>query len=71
MSDSLFEQRLSAVERAVEELKESLRKRGVAANWLERVIGSMKDEPAFCEVVEYGRAFRQANHPSNLSHGQA
>jgi hypothetical protein len=32
-----------------------------APDWLDRVIGSMKDEPAFDEVVAYGRAIRQAD----------
>jgi hypothetical protein len=34
------------------------------AGQLERVIGSFKDEPAFEEVLEYGRALRQADRPA-------
>jgi hypothetical protein len=30
---------------------------------LDRVIGSMKDEPAFDEVLAHGRAIRQADRP--------
>jgi hypothetical protein len=30
---------------------------------LAQVTGSFKDEPAFAEVLEYGRAFRQADRP--------
>ena len=62
-----IEQRLAALETAVREIRQYLllRPRTPDTNWLEKVIGSMKDEPAFLEVVEYGRAFRQADRPSD------
>jgi hypothetical protein len=56
-----LEQRLAAVEAAVQEIQRLLASRAPPANWLDRVIGSMKDEPAFQEVLEYGRALRQAD----------
>ncbi len=37
--------------------------RTASPNWLERLTGSMKDEPAFAEVLEYGRTIRQADRP--------
>jgi hypothetical protein len=58
-----LEQRLAAVEVAVRELQRIIFSRAPAPNWLERVTGSMKDEPAFAEVLEYGRAIRQADRP--------
>ena len=39
--------------------------RNPAPDWLDRVIGSMKDEPAFDEVLAYGRAIRQADRPAD------
>ncbi|HBE47848.1 MAG TPA: transferase hexapeptide repeat containing protein, partial [Cyanobacteria bacterium UBA11369] len=33
-------------------------------NWLDKLIGSISDESAFLEALEYGRAFRQADKPS-------
>ncbi len=60
-SDTLVEQRLSAVEDAVAEIQRRLANRTPAPNWVERFTGSFKDEPAFAEVVAYGRAFRSAN----------
>jgi hypothetical protein len=62
-SEALLEQRLAAVEVAVRELQRLIVSRAPAPNWLERVTGSMKDEPAFAEVLEYGRAIRQADRP--------
>lgn len=61
--EALLEQRLAAVEQAIRELKQRMSSRSPASNWLERVTGSMKDEPAFEEVLEYGRALRKADRP--------
>jgi hypothetical protein len=58
-----IEQRLAVVEAAVRELQRLTASGAPTPNWLERVAGSMKDEPAFEEVLEYGRAFRQADRP--------
>ena len=60
--DSL-EQRLERLEAAVRELQLARAARAPDANRLERFIGSFKDEPAFAEVLEYGRAIRQADRP--------
>jgi hypothetical protein len=62
-ADDALEQRLERLEAAVRELQLALAARAPDANWLERVTGSFKDEPAFAEVLEYGRAIRQADRP--------
>jgi hypothetical protein len=62
-SDALIEQRLAALEAAVGELQRRVAAGPRAANWVERFTGSFKDEPAFAEVVEYGRALRSADRP--------
>jgi hypothetical protein len=64
MSEVTLEKRMTVLEEAVRELREELTARKPAPDWLDRVIGSMKDEPAFDEVVAYGRAIRQADHPT-------
>lgn len=63
MAHDTLEERLTAVEQAVRELQEAMRGRQVSPDWLDRVIGSMKDEPAFDEVLAHGRAIRQADRP--------
>jgi len=63
--DMQIEQRLTAVEDAVRELQRRLTILPPAANWLERIIGSFKDEPEFEKVLEYGRAIREADRPSD------
>ena len=69
MPEATLEQRITVLEEAVRELQEAMRARKPAADWLDRVIGSMKDEPAFDEVLAYGRAIRQADRPAE-DHGQ-
>ena len=57
--DTLIEQRLEAVEIAVSELQRLLIVQPPATDWLRRFDGAFKDEPAFDEVVAYGRAMRE------------
>jgi len=61
--DALIEQRLAAVEAAVAELQRRFATGPGGGSWVERFTGSFKDEPAFAEVVEYGRALRSADRP--------
>jgi hypothetical protein len=62
-ADDSLEQRLERLEATVRELQRALATRVPDANWLERFTGSFKDDPAFAEVLEYGRAIRQADRP--------
>jgi hypothetical protein len=54
---------LAAVEAAVAELQSRLAIQPPSPDWLTRVTGSFKNEPAFAEVLEYGRAIRAADRP--------
>lgn len=53
-----LEARLLAVETALHEIQCRLATLPPALNWLDEIIGSCKDEPAFEEVMALGRAFR-------------
>ena len=64
MPEITLEQRITVLEKTVRELQEVIETRNVAPNWLDRVIGSMKDEPAFDEVLVHGRTIRQADRPA-------
>jgi len=55
---------MTVLEQTVRELQEAMNARKPAPDWLDRVIGSMKDESAFEEVLAYGRAIRQADRPA-------
>jgi hypothetical protein len=56
------EERLALVEAAVVELQKQVAT-SQPTNWLQQITGSFKDEPAFEEVIAYGRAIRQASEP--------
>jgi hypothetical protein len=60
-TSSVIEQRLTAVEAALSELQRRLANLPPAPNWLEQVAGSFKDEPAFEEVLAFGRELRAAD----------
>jgi hypothetical protein len=64
MAEATVEQRLTVLEQAVRELQEAMKARTPVPDWLDRVIGSMKDEPAFDEVLNYGQAIREADQPA-------
>jgi hypothetical protein len=65
MPEATLEQRMTALKDAMRELQKAMKTRNPAPDWLDRVIGPMKDEPAFDEVLAYGRAIRQADRPAD------
>ena len=65
MEKSSIEERLEAVESAVRDLQHKLDKKASSPSWLDQVIGSLKDEPAFVEVIAYGQALREADQLSD------
>jgi len=52
-TDTLIEQRLTTVEKAVGELQRQLANLPSGPHWLDQITGSFKDEPAFEEVLEF------------------
>lgn len=60
-NETSVEQRLINLERTVAELQSLLQVTPPTSNWLEKVTGSISDEQAFLEVLEYGKSFRQAD----------
>jgi len=60
----LFEERLTAVERAVADLQRQIGQTASAPNWIDRFTGAFKDDKAFEEAVEFGRAIREADRPT-------
>ena len=55
-AEAVIEQRLTAVETAIADIRRQLPP--PASGWLDQLIGSQADEPAFDDVVALGRAFR-------------
>jgi hypothetical protein len=59
-----LEERVAMLEAEVARLKRLVAAKP-ASNWLEKIDGSMKDEPAFDEVIRLGREFREADRPAD------
>jgi hypothetical protein len=59
-----LEQRLTALEHEVADLRRRLPPAVAPLDWLARFDGAFAHEPAFAEVVKYGREFREADHPA-------
>lgn len=57
-TNTSLEKRLALVEAALAELQKQIAI-SQPTNWLQQITGSFKDEPAFEEVLAYGRAIRQ------------
>jgi hypothetical protein len=57
-----IEQRLTAVELTLAQLQQQI-STSSTPNWLTQITGTFKDEPAFDEILAYGREFRQNEEP--------
>ncbi len=55
-----IEERLSAVETAIAQLQNKMAT-PEPMNWLQQITGSFENDPAFEEVLAYGRAIRQGD----------
>ena len=61
MSDQqTIEERLTAVERELADLKRRLQTPEDGKSWIERIAGTFKDDPDFDEIVRLGREFRKS-----------
>lgn len=63
LNDTTVEERLNSLEQAVSDLQRKVDTKPASEDWLQNLIGSVSDEAAFLKALEYGREFRQADHP--------
>jgi hypothetical protein len=61
IDEMVLERRLAMLESTVADLQRRLDEAPPSNNWLEKVIGSISDEKAFLEALEFGRALRKAD----------
>ncbi|BAZ00194.1 hypothetical protein NIES37_41830 [Tolypothrix tenuis PCC 7101] len=64
IDETVLEHRLLNLEQAISDLQRKVEGKP-SENWLEKLIGSISDEEAFLKALEYGRAFRQADKPTD------
>ena len=63
LDTATLEQRLITLEQVVFDLQHKFESQPRSDNWLDRLTGSISDDAAFLEALEYGRAFRQSGKP--------
>lgn len=63
LDETTLEQRLATIEHIVADLKLRIDSTPTPKNWLEKVIGSISDESAFLEALEFGKSLRYADKP--------
>jgi hypothetical protein len=67
MTPTQLEARLLVVETALAEIQRCLATLVPAPHWLDAMVGSCKNHPAFEEAMAFGRAFREAQpYPEDL-----
>ena len=71
LDETTLERRLVTLEQAVSALQRKVDSTSVSENWLQKLTGSISDEAAFLEALEYGHTFRQADKPINESDEQS
>jgi hypothetical protein len=54
-----LEQRLIMIEKAISHLQNQINEPTQLQNWVEKITGSISDEEAFLEALEYGRIWRE------------
>ena len=65
LDQATLERRLISLEQVVYDLQRKFDPKPTSENWLDKLIGSISDEATFIEVLEYGRAFREADNPTD------
>ena len=63
LDETTLERRLVTLEQAVCDLQRKVDPNLNSENWLASLIGSISDEAAFLEALEYGSSFRQSDKP--------
>jgi len=54
------EERLTALEKELQELKQHVILQKDQRSWIEKIAGTFKDDPDFDEIARLGREFRKA-----------
>ncbi len=65
MDVSTIEARLRTLETTVAQIQRQLSVVPTSANWVDQVVGPVPDDEAFRKVLEYGRAWRNADRPAD------
>ncbi|MEO0520514.1 MAG: transferase hexapeptide repeat containing protein [Cyanobacteria bacterium P01_A01_bin.116] len=65
LDEKMLEKRLTMLEQTVVQLQQRFEQRPASENWLTALSGSISDESTLLQALEHGRAFRQADKPTD------
>lgn len=71
LDEATLEQRLATLEHTVADLQRQIVGTSTSSNWLEKVTGSISDQQAFLEALEYGKSLRAADRPTDEASEQS
>ena len=60
---AILEEEVTDLKQEIVDLKQKNTERPTANNWMDRLVGSISDEAAFLEALDYGRSVRQSDRP--------
>jgi hypothetical protein len=63
LNETTIEHRVATLEQEVANLKQQNTENSSSGNWLNKLIGSISDESALLEALDYGRSYRQSDKP--------
>jgi hypothetical protein len=67
LNEITIERRLATLEQIVGDLQRKVDSKPITESWIQKLAGSISDEAAFVEALEYGQAFRQLDRPIDES----
>jgi hypothetical protein len=62
LNEATLEKRLVTLEQTVSDLQRKLESKPATENWLDKLIGSVSDEAAFLEALDYGQLSRKSDN---------
>jgi hypothetical protein len=60
---AVLEEEVTDLKQEIVNLKQKNIDRPAVGNWMDKLVGSISDEAAFLEALEYGSSVRQADRP--------
>ena len=60
---AVLEEKVTDLKQEIVDLKQKNIDRPTVTNWMDKLVGSISDEAAFLEALDYGRSVRQSDRP--------
>ncbi|MDJ0659384.1 MAG: transferase hexapeptide repeat containing protein [Crocosphaera sp.] len=62
LNETNLEKRITNIEQAIADLQTKINDQPLSNNWLEKITGSISDDSAFLETLEYGEKWRKSKN---------